>query len=239
MVLLHYDPPVSPYLRFLYRDDSLLVVEKPSGLLSVKGRAQAHFDSIQTRVQRVYPTASIVHRLDMATSGLLLMALTKDANRELSRQFQQREVSKTYFARVHGHPIEDAGRIELPLICDWPNRPKQMVDHENGKPSTTDYRVISRDSFSSLVALSPITGRSHQLRVHMQAIGHPILGDRLYAEGHALNVSNRLLLHAQAIAFKHPLHGGEVQFFSPHHFANEPSHETHCEHQTFIRVDQG
>ncbi|WP_100643756.1 bifunctional tRNA pseudouridine(32) synthase/23S rRNA pseudouridine(746) synthase RluA [Alteromonas facilis] len=238
MVLLHYDPPTSPYLKFLYRDSDVLVVEKPSGLLSVKGRAEAHFDSIQTRVMKVYPTASIVHRLDMATSGILLMALNKAANRELSRQFQQREVHKTYFARVFGHPQNDTGRIELPLICDWPNRPKQMVDHEHGKPSTTDYQVVKRDQYSTLVQLSPITGRSHQLRVHMQALGHPILGDRLYAHAEALRVSPRLMLHAQSIEFTHPVTGQNMRFESPHAFSDELIDSNQFEHQAFIQVSQ-
>jgi tRNA pseudouridine32 synthase/23S rRNA pseudouridine746 synthase len=237
MVLLHYQPPIQPYLRILYRDDSLLVLEKLSGLLSVKGRAKAHFDSLQTRVQTVFPTASIVHRLDMATSGIMLMALSKEVNRELSRQFQKREVDKTYIARIFGNLTEPRGRIELPLICDWPNRPKQMVDFNNGKASTTDYQLLRQDSYSALVELSPITGRSHQLRVHMQAIGHPILGDRLYADNQALTVSNRLLLHAQSITFTHPKSGQRMSFSLPHEFDQEPISGQHFEHQAFIRVD--
>ena len=236
MVLLHYNPPHKPYLNFLYRDEHLLVLAKPSGLLSVKGRAVEHFDSLQTRVQRVYPTATIVHRLDMATSGIMLMALSKSVNRDLSRQFQQREVSKTYIARVFGFPDNEFGRIELPLSCDWPNRPKQKVDQDNGKPSITDYKVLRKDSYSSLVELSPITGRSHQLRVHMQALGHPILGDRLYAHEQALNVSERLLLHAQSIAFTHPISHKSIGFDLPHHFEQEPDVNRSFEHQAFIKV---
>lgn len=237
MVLLHYAPPTDPYLRILYRDESLLVLEKPSGLLSVKGRAEAHFDSLQTRVQSVFPTASVVHRLDMATSGIMLMALSKEINRELSRQFQQREVDKTYIARVFGKLENTSGRIELPLICDWPNRPKQMVDFENGKPSTTDYKLLQQDAYSALVELSPITGRSHQLRVHMQALGHPILGDRLYASDEALTVSDRLLLHAQSITFTHPETQQRVSFSLPHGFGVEPVEGQRFDHQAFIRVD--
>lgn len=237
MVLLHYEPPTKPYLRILYRDESLLVLEKPSGLLSVRGRAEAHFDSLQTRVQTVFPTASVVHRLDMATSGIMLMALSKAVNRELSRQFQQREVDKTYIARVFGKLNEPQGRIGLPLICDWPNRPKQMVDFENGKPSTTDYQLLRQDAYSALVELSPITGRSHQLRVHMQALGHPILGDRLYANDEALAVSERLLLHAQSIRFTHPESDQRMSFSLPHGFDIEPASDQQFEHQAFIRVD--
>lgn len=236
MVLLHYAPPMTPYLDILYRDEDVIVLNKPSGLLSVRGRAEAHFDSVQTRVQRVLPTASVVHRLDMATSGLIIMALNKSANSALSRQFQQRSVSKTYYARVFGTPVERQGEIDLPLICDWPNRPKQMVDHDNGKPSTTQYEVVSQDAYSALVKLTPITGRSHQLRVHMQALGHPILGDRLYANDKALAVSDRLLLHAQSISFDHPVSGERLSFESAHDFSREPDATNQFEHQDFIQV---
>ncbi|MDM7861686.1 bifunctional tRNA pseudouridine(32) synthase/23S rRNA pseudouridine(746) synthase RluA [Alteromonas sp. ASW11-36] len=237
MVLLNYQPPMTPYLTLLYRDEDVLVLAKPNGLLSVKGRAEQHFDSLQTRTQRVFPTASVVHRLDMATSGIILMALNKAANRELSRQFQQRLVNKRYIARVYGHPEQEQGVIELPLICDWPNRPKQMVDRENGKPSTTHYQVLTRDTYSTLVELKPITGRSHQLRVHMQAIGHPILGDRLYAHDDALRVSDRLLLHAESIEFSHPASGEPMRFELPHSFADEPDSALHHQHQAFIQVN--
>ena len=236
MVLLHYDPPMTPYLDILYRDEDIIVLNKPSGLLSVRGRAAAHFDSVQTRVQTVLPTASVVHRLDMATSGLIIMALNKAANSALSRQFQQREVSKTYYARVFGKPQTTRGEINLPLICDWPNRPKQMVDHDNGKPSTTQYEVVTQNTYSALVKLTPITGRSHQLRVHMQALGHPILGDRLYANEQALNVSDRLLLHAHSIRFQHPVSGETLSFASPHDFNVEPDPTQHYQHQDFIKV---
>nr|WP_100656226.1 RluA family pseudouridine synthase [Alteromonas flava] len=238
MVLLHYEPPTDPYLSIVYRDDDIIVLDKPSGLLSVQGRAAAHFDSIQTRVQRVFPTASVVHRLDMATSGLLVMALNKPANSHLSRQFQQRKVSKTYYARVYGQVTPAQGKVELPLICDWPNRPKQMVDHEHGKPSVTEYTVEQQDAFSALVRLNPITGRSHQLRVHMQALGYPILGDRLYAEGEALRVSPRLLLHATTLEFDHPTQPKRMQFRSEHPFSCEPTPDSYYQHQGFIRVDQ-
>ena len=236
MVLLNYQPPTSPYLTILYRDDDLLVLDKPSGLLSVKGRAEQHHDSLQTRVQSVFPTASVVHRLDMATSGIMLMALSKQVNRELSRQFQQREIDKTYIARVYGQDVPDSGSVDLPLICDWPNRPKQKVDHECGKPSLTHYKCLQRDSYSALMQLTPVTGRSHQLRVHMQAIGHPILGDRLYASEQALDVSERLMLHAQSISFTHPESRQIMQFESKHSFAQEPNELTRHQHQAFIQV---
>lgn len=236
MVLLHYQPPTKPYLKILFQDEDILVLEKPSGLLSVRGRAPQHFDSLQTRVQTVYPTASVVHRLDMATSGIMLMALSKDVNSNLSRQFQQRDVDKTYIARVYGTHIPDSGSVDLPLICDWPNRPKQKVDHEQGKPSLTHYHCLHRDQYSALMELKPVTGRSHQLRVHMQAIGHPILGDRLYANEPALAASERLLLHAHSISFNHPTTGQRIAFESNHGFNTEPNAEIKHEHQTFIKV---
>ncbi len=199
-----YNPPMSPYLDILYQDEAILVVNKPSGLLSVPGKALEHRDSLITRVNQVYPNARIVHRLDMATSGIILFAMTADAQRHLSRQFEQRRTKKRYYARVWGHPLIAAGKIQLPLICDWPNRPKQKVDFEYGKHSVTDYQVVDEDNISSLVELKPVTGRSHQLRVHMLSLGHPILGDRLYATADALAAANRLQLHAESLQFSHP-----------------------------------
>ncbi|NQZ07184.1 MAG: RNA pseudouridine synthase, partial [Algicola sp.] len=148
----------------------------------------------------------------MATSGLMVMALTKAAHREISRQFQHRETKKNYIARVYGHIEQDEGSIELPLICDWPNRPKQMVDFERGKHALTHWQVIDREGQQTRVSLTPITGRSHQLRVHMLSIGHPILGDRLYAHEQALAAAPRLQLHAKWLAFTHPQSGEAVEF---------------------------
>lgn len=199
-----YNPPQSPYLDILYQDDAIVVANKPSGLLSVPGKAPAHKDALITRVQRVFPTASVVHRLDMATSGIMIMALSKAANRYLSHQFASRQTQKRYFARVHGCMRQPAGMVDLPLICDWPNRPKQMVCQQTGKPSLTYYTVVERQTDSTLVALKPVTGRSHQLRVHMLALGHPILGDRLYAHPEALAMAPRLQLHAQTLIIRHP-----------------------------------
>ena len=204
-----YQPPMSPYLDIIYQDNDIVVLNKSSGLLSVPGRLPEHQDCLQNRVQRVLPTATIVHRLDMATSGLLIMALNKPAHVAISRQFEQRKTQKSYIARVFGHIKEQQGSVDLPLICDWPNRPKQKVDHENGKKSLTHYKVLQleeskTETQSSLVELTPVTGRSHQLRVHMLALGHPILGDRLYAHEQALTVSPRLQLHAQMLTITHP-----------------------------------
>lgn len=200
-----YRPPMTPYLDIVYQDDDLVVLNKPSGLLTVPGRLAEHKDCLQNRVQKVLPTATIVHRLDMATSGIILMALNKPAHVDISRQFEKRQTEKSYIARVYGKVEQQTGSIDEPLICDWPNRPKQKVDHEHGKKSLTHYRVISYQENSTLVELTPVTGRSHQLRVHMLSLGHPILGDRLYAHDKALTISPRLQLHAQWLKVSHPV----------------------------------
>ncbi|HHL2499097.1 TPA: bifunctional tRNA pseudouridine(32) synthase/23S rRNA pseudouridine(746) synthase RluA [Yersinia enterocolitica] len=197
----------------LYQDEHIMVVNKASGLLSVPGRAPENKDSVMTRIQADFPTAESVHRLDMATSGVIVVALTKAAERELKRQFREREPKKSYVARVWGHLAQDEGLIDLPLICDWPNRPKQKVCYETGKSSQTLYQVLSRDADGSTrVKLSPITGRSHQLRVHMLAIGHPILGDGFYAHPEAKAMASRLQLHAQELCITHPEFGTVMHF---------------------------
>lgn len=211
-----YNPPREPWLHILYQDEHIMVVNKPSGLLSVPGRAEEHKDSVMTRIQADYPNAQSVHRLDMATSGVIVVALTKAAERELKRQFREREPKKSYIARVWGLLEQDEGLIDLPLICDWPNRPKQKVCLETGKAAQTEYRVIARSADNTTrVLLTPITGRSHQLRVHMLALGHPILGDGFYAHPEAKARAPRLLLHAQELVITHPA------FASPMHFRCE------------------
>lgn len=205
MAIVNYAPPMRPYLNIVFKDEHLLVLNKPSGLLTVPGKALEHKDSLELRVQRVYPTAKIVHRLDMATSGLLVMALDKDTHRQLSKQFELRQTRKTYIARVYGVVSGERGSVDLPLICDWPNRPKQMVCQQRGKPSLTHWRVLERNDNSTRMELTPVTGRSHQLRVHMLSLGHPILGDRLYAHSDALTMAQRLQLHAQILGFTHPV----------------------------------
>ena len=207
-----YQPPMKPYLDEVYHDEDVLVLNKPSGLLSVPGRKQAHKDSLQSRAQESHPTATTVHRLDMETSGLIVMALNKASHVSLSRQFEQRQVEKQYIARVYGHLARESGVIEAPLICDWPNRPKQMVDDEKGKKALTHWSVLDKEEFTTLVQLKPVTGRSHQLRVHMLHIGHPIVGDQLYAEGDALAWSDRLELHSQQLKFIHPVSAQEMDF---------------------------
>ncbi|WP_347254826.1 bifunctional tRNA pseudouridine(32) synthase/23S rRNA pseudouridine(746) synthase RluA [Leminorella grimontii] len=209
----HYAPPTEPWLHVLYQDDHIIVVNKPSGLLSVPGKAPEHRDSVMARVQRDFPAAESVHRLDMATSGVMAVALTKAAERELKRQFREREPKKSYLARVWGHLEKDEGLVDLPLICDWPNRPKQKVCFETGKSAQTEYRVLSRDADGTTrVLLMPITGRSHQLRVHMLALGHPILGDKFYAHPEAKAMAPRLLLHARELWITHPKFGGPMHF---------------------------
>ncbi|MBN26837.1 MAG: bifunctional tRNA pseudouridine(32) synthase/23S rRNA pseudouridine(746) synthase RluA [Alteromonadaceae bacterium] len=215
MAIVNYAPPMRPYLNIVFKDEHLLVLNKPSGLLTVPGKALEHKDSLELRVQRVYPTAKIVHRLDMATSGLLVMALDKDTHRQLSRQFELRQTRKTYIARVYGEVSGERGSVDLPLICDWPNRPKQMVCQQRGKPSLTHWRVLERNDNSTRMELTPVTGRSHQLRVHMLSLGHPILGDRLYAHSDALTMAKRLQLHAQTLGFTHPVTGLPLELSAP------------------------
>lgn len=208
-------PPCSAPIRLLYQDEALLVVEKPAGLLSVPGRHPANRDSLITRLQEDFPQALIVHRLDLETSGLLVIALDKQVHRELSRQFAERRVEKSYQAVVAGQPPTQ-GSIDLPLICDWPNRPRQKVDHQQGKPSLTHYQRLAYDpaTDSARVLLQPVTGRSHQLRVHLAETGHPILGCRFYAPSEIREASERLLLHAAELAFFHPRSGEKLTITS-------------------------
>ncbi|WP_111980193.1 pseudouridine synthase [Algibacillus agarilyticus] len=210
-----YNPPVQPYLTILYQDDDILVCNKPSGLLSVRGKAPEHQDSLEARAQRVWPTLGIVHRLDMSTSGIMLMALNKPAHRSLARQFQDRLTQKSYIACLWGQPQSTQGLVELPLICDWPQRPKQKVCFETGKASTTYWRVLSYDNGMTRVELTPITGRSHQLRVHMQQIGHAILGDKFYAKNAGFKAADRLQLHAEKLGFFHPVTEEWIEITEP------------------------
>lgn len=214
-----YKPPQSPYMPVVYYDDDIAVFNKPAELLSVPGRQLAHRDSLALRALRVWPEARVVHRLDMATSGLIVMALNKAAQSHLSRQFQQRQPKKIYLAEIWGHPCEPQGEVELPLRCDWPNRPKQIVDHKLGKYALTHWQVIKQREHTSLVKLMPITGRSHQLRVHMLSLGHAIIGDKLYANAPARNAAFRLHLHAAQLSFFHPRTNQWLSFESPAQFS--------------------
>lgn len=211
--MLPYAPPPDRGLEILYVDEALLVVDKPAGLLSVPGRGVDKADCLISRLQARFADALAVHRLDMSTSGLLLVARGAGMHSALSRLFRERQVDKRYLAEVEGCLETTAGEIELPLICDWPNRPRQKVDFETGKYSLTRYKLISmdRDRNTSRVELEPVTGRSHQLRVHLAALGHPILGDELYGNGKP-EAGERLHLHATDLAFVHPLSGENLQF---------------------------
>ncbi len=201
--------------EYLYSDETIVVVNKPAGLLSVPGRGEDKQDCLWRRVQQRFPTARIVHRLDQATSGLLILALNAEAHRNLSIQFQQRIPTKRYQAIIAGIPEQGSGRVELPLRCDWDNRPRQMVDPIDGKPATTDWERVQTYADRCRVLLHPITGRSHQLRVHMQALGHPIIGDHFYASEPFISASERLLLHAEQLGLKHPLSGDWMEFEAP------------------------
>ncbi|MDX1451437.1 MAG: RluA family pseudouridine synthase [Oleiphilaceae bacterium] len=196
-----------------YSDKHLVIVNKPHDLLSVPGKGPDKRDCVQRRVHEHFPTARIVHRLDCATSGLMVLALDADSHRELSRQFHDREVSKAYIACVYGELRDDEGEVKAPLITDWPRRPRQKID-PSGKSAHTCFKVIAREGTHTRVQLMPVTGRSHQLRVHMQSLGHPILGDAFYAEGDALAASSRLCLHATALGFSHPDTGQRMEFIS-------------------------
>ncbi|MDH5185042.1 MAG: RluA family pseudouridine synthase [Gammaproteobacteria bacterium] len=211
---MKYSPPVDQGLELLYEDKHLLVLNKPAGLLSVPGRGADKLDSLITRVQKEYDDALIVHRLDMATSGILVLARGSKSHRALSMQFQHRLVKKEYVAVVHGELTATGGMIDLPLLTDWPNRPKQMVDFVHGKASQTRYRLLQKDSVRKRTRLSlmPTTGRTHQLRVHCQYIGHAIVGDRLYAPTQLAQQEERLLLHAQSLCFTHPETEEEMAF---------------------------
>lgn len=197
------------------------MVEKPAGLLSVPGRGHHKQDCVSARVQLQYPDALVVHRLDMATSGLMLMARGKAAQSALSRDFATRNVAKRYQALVHGTlaaTAADWNDIDLPIAADWPNRPLRIISLADGKPSLTRWRLAGHpDPGTTRLELEPITGRSHQLRVHLKAIGHPILGDALYGDCASPTVA-RLMLHASWIAFQHPLNGAAMQFTSPPDF---------------------
>lgn len=205
-----YNPPQDP-LVILHQDHEILIVDKPAGLLSVPGKGEHLADCLMSRIEAAFPTALLVHRLDRDTSGVMVFALTPHAQRHLGLQFEKRYSKKTYVARVWGEIATKTGTINLPLIVDWPNRPLQHVDHENGKPAVTDYRVVRTGGGESRVRLYPKTGRSHQLRVHMKEIGHPILGDPFYATGPARDYP-RMMLHSETLQFRHPDGGAGVRF---------------------------
>jgi tRNA pseudouridine32 synthase/23S rRNA pseudouridine746 synthase len=202
MIDFSYDPPAGPPV-ILHRDGAVLVVDKPSGLLSVPGKLDGRQDCLQFRLLALDPASLLVHRLDCDTSGVMIFARNKAAQGFLGQEFEKRRARKSYVARVAGALEGDRGTVDLPLCADWPNRPRQQVDHLRGRPARTDWEVLARSPGETRVRLFPLTGRSHQLRVHMLALGHPILGDPIYAEGAARNAP-RLMLHAETLCLHHP-----------------------------------
>jgi len=207
-----YAPPDTP-LDIVHVDEDILVLSKPSGLLTVAGKTEDLADCLEARANTVFPGARPVHRLDKDTSGLIVFARTPEALAHIGLQFEKRQTSKTYQALVWGRPSEDSGLVDQPLRADWPNRPKQHICAEGGRPAQTEWQVIDR-SDPVRVQLRPKTGRTHQLRVHMAFLGHPILGDNLYAHTDALVASARLCLHACALSFAHPTSGMALDFSS-------------------------
>ncbi len=205
-----YCPPSDP-LDILHHDAQILVVNKPAGLLSVPGKGAHLADCLIARIQASFPEALLVHRLDRDTSGVMVFAMTPHAQRHLGLQFEKRMTKKAYVARLAGHLEPRSGTVDLPLIVDWPNRPRQMVCHETGKPAETDWKVMSYGEGETRVRLVPKTGRSHQLRVHMLSLGHAILGDPLYATGEALD-HPRMMLHSEELRLKHPDGGASQKF---------------------------
>ena len=208
-----YNPPDVP-LDILHQDSALLIVNKPAGLLSVPGKDPGKEDCLIERLRRVFPEVLLVHRLDCDTSGVMVFALTKAAQGHLGQQFEKRQTKKVYLARLWGLLEPKEGTVDLPLCVDWPNRPRQHVNHEQGKPAVTDWRVQRHDGKTTRVRLMPLTGRSHQLRVHMLSLGHPILGDPIYATGEALDYP-RMMLHAESLRLRHPETGKSLTYTAP------------------------
>jgi len=204
-------------IKIHYQDQDIIVVEKPSMLLSVPGRGKEKYDSVATRLQQLFPEIGVVHRLDWETSGLMVFAIHKESLRHLNKQFMYRQVKKEYQARVYGI-LEGKGEIDVPMRCDWENRPRQIIDREQGKNAYTQWQNMSTQFHMgeaiSHLKLIPKTGRSHQLRVHMLHLKHPILGDPLYADQKALKMADRMQLHATSLEFFHPQDNREMKFKS-------------------------
>lgn len=212
MIEFTYNPPMDP-LVIVHADDQIIVVDKPSGLLSVPGKTAGRRDCVELRLRAMHPETLLVHRLDCDTSGVMIFARSKAAQGFLGQEFEKRRSEKTYIARLWGRLTPEQGRVDLPLCTDWPNRPRQHVDHENGRAAQTDWQVLGYEGAQTRVRLHPLTGRSHQLRVHMLALGHPILGDPIYATGAALDFP-RLMLHAASLSLHHPATKERVTFLA-------------------------
>ena len=210
-------PACNEEIEILYQDEHLLLINKPTALLTLSGKHPLNKDSVHFRLVQDFPTATMIHRLDFGTSGILIVALNKDINAHIGKQFQQRGIIKTYTAILHGHLAEDEGCIDIPITKDKANFPLQKICYETGKKALSNYQVIERlhDSYATRMIFKPITGRTHQLRIHSQAIGHPILGCDLYATDEAFFMAKRLMLHATDIEFKHPVTGDKIKGCSP------------------------
>lgn len=208
-----YDPPDTP-LEVLHEDAAILVLNKPAGLLTVPGKLEGRQDCLITRLQAARWDALTVHRLDCDTSGVIIFARTKQAQGFLGQEFEQRRAQKTYIARLKGRLTPDEGTVDLPLGSDWDYRPRQKVDFQKGRPAQTDWQVLDRTDSETRVRLTPHTGRSHQLRVHMLSQGHPILGDQIYAP-ETLDQHSRLMLHAETLSLHHPTTKARVTFTAP------------------------
>lgn len=202
----------------IYSDDDIVVVNKPSGLLSVPGRGEDKYECLGYHLEPIFGELKIVHRLDMDTSGIMVLARNSDAHRHLSRQFQDRQTEKRYHAVCTGMPSLKSGKIQLPMRCDWENRPLQMIDCVHGKHASTLWQLKQQHTDRCLIELTPITGRSHQLRLHMKMLGHPILGDNLYADPASLKKSSRLMLHASELNITHPTREEQQTFYCPAEF---------------------
>jgi len=205
-------PPCHAEIRILFQDDAILLIDKPSGLLSLSGKNPLNRDSVHFRLVQRFPTATLVHRLDFGTSGIMLVALNKPVNAQLTKQFQTGTINKTYTALLHGHVKNDTGLIELPIAKDPPNFPLQKICFVSGKPALTHYTVLERTTSPPVtrVLFTPISGRTHQLRIHSRELNHPILGCDLYKNAESFLLASRLMLHATTLEFDHPLTGERI-----------------------------
>jgi tRNA pseudouridine32 synthase / 23S rRNA pseudouridine746 synthase len=210
-----YHPPTDPWIDIVHEEADFVVVNKPSGLLSVPGKDPALADSLQRRAEARWPRAGMIHRLDKDTSGVMVIALNKRAHGRIAIQFEKRTAHKSYVARLWGILEGDEGIVDLPIAVDWEQKPRQRIDFERGREARTEWRVISREDGTTRVRLTPLTGRTHQLRLHMMTLGHPVLGDPFYATGAALAAADRLQLHAEELSFRHPATGEPAHFVVP------------------------
>ena len=210
-----YDPPTDPWINVVHEEADFVIVDKPSGLLSVPGKDPALSDCLQRRAEARWPTAGMIHRLDKDTSGVMVLALNKRAHAKIAMQFEKRTAQKSYVARVWGRLEAEEGLVDLPIAVDWENKPRQRIDFERGREARTEWKVLAREAEATRVRLHPLTGRTHQLRLHMMTLGHPVLGDPFYAAGAAFAAADRLQLHAEELSFLHPTTGEPVHFVIP------------------------